>query len=162
MEYAQVTYRLFVGSHPQTVDDIERLRRDLAITAILNLQTDEDMVTAGLDWEPLEVHYSTCPVVLFRVPMKEEQGEMREKLFQCIGALERLLSAGHTVYLHCTAGIGRSPTVAVGYLHYCMGWELNAAARYVKEVRKCSPHLEALGLAIVDQARIEAADWWSG
>lgn len=77
-------------------------------------------------------------------------------------AYRKQSSLSREIYLHCTAGIGRSPTVGIGYLHYCMGWELNDAARYVKEVRKCSPHLEALGLAIVDQARLESADWWSG
>jgi protein-tyrosine phosphatase len=93
--------------------------------------------------------------------MKEEQGEIREKLFQCIDALDRLMGAGHTVYLHCTAGVARSPTVAIGYLHYCISWEWNAAVRYLKEVRQCSPHLEALRLAIVDQGKLESAEWWS-
>jgi predicted protein tyrosine phosphatase len=160
MDYAQVTYRLFVGPHPQTVDDIEMLRRDLAITAVLNLQTDEDMMSAGLNWKPLEAHYSTRAVALFRFPVKEEQSELRERLFECISTLDRLLSSGHTVYLHCTAGVARSPTVAIGYLHYCMGWELQAAARYLKQLRKCSPYLEALGLAIADRGELESAEWW--
>jgi protein-tyrosine phosphatase len=93
--------------------------------------------------------------------MKEEPGELREKLFECISALDQLLSEAHTVYLHCTAGVARSPTVAIGYLHYCMGWELNAAARYLKQVRKCSPYLEALGLAIMDHAKRESCEWWT-
>jgi len=161
MDYAQITSRLFVGSCPQTVDDIERLRKDLAITAILNLQTDEDMASVSLNWKYLEAHYSTAAVDLFRVPMKEAQVELREKLLQCINTLERLLTAGHTVYLHCTAGVGRSPTVAIGYLYYCMGWELSAAVRYLKVVRQCSPHLEALGLAILDQEKLESPELWS-
>jgi hypothetical protein len=40
MDYAQIIPGLFVGSHPQAVSDIERLRLDSAITAVLNLQTD--------------------------------------------------------------------------------------------------------------------------
>jgi protein-tyrosine phosphatase len=93
--------------------------------------------------------------------MKEEQGELRAKLLQGINMLERLLTEGYTVYLHCTAGIGRSPTVAISYLHYYMGWELNSAIRYVKQVRQCSPHVEALRLAILDQVELESSGWWS-
>jgi protein-tyrosine phosphatase len=151
MDYAQITPRLFIGSHPQTVEDIEKLRRDLGITAVLNLQTDQDMSSVKLNWKPLESHYETSAVDLLRVPVKEAQVELREKLLQCINTLERLLAAGHTVYLHCTVGIGRSPTVAIGYLHFCLGWELDAAASHVMQLRQCSPHLEALRLAISDR-----------
>jgi protein-tyrosine phosphatase len=159
MEYAQVTSRLYVGSHPQSIDDIELLERVLAITAVINLQTNEDMVAAKLNWQPLEVHYNACPVRLYRLPMKEEQGVLREKLLECVDTLGQLLAAGHAVYLHCTAGIGRSPTVAVGYLYCHLGWELDAAVRYLKQIRQCSPHVEALRRAIVDRETRELERW---
>ena len=160
VNYAQVTYRLYVGSHPQSIDDIETLEKILAITAILNLQTDEDMAGANLNWQMLESHYRTSAVSLCRMPMKEEQLVLREKLLSCVDRLDDLLAAGHTVYLHCTAGIGRSPTVAIGYLHRCLGWEMDAAIRYLKQVRQCSPHLEALRLAISDQEKLESDETW--
>jgi len=160
MEYAQVTSRLYVGSHPQSIGDIETLQNILAITAILNLQTDEDMAAANLNWQRLESYYKTCSVSLHRMPMKEEQVVLRERLLPCVERVDDLLAAGLTVYLHCTAGIGRSPTVAIGYLHRCLGWEMDAAVRYVKQVRQCSPHLEALRLAVLDQETLESAEAW--
>ncbi len=144
MDYAPIIPGLFVGSHPQAVDDIERLLRDSAITAVLNLQTDDDMRSVKLDWPPLAAHYRASGIDLLRFPIKEEQTEMREKFPDCVRDLAGLLRAGRVVYLHCTAGIGRSPTVAVGYLHWCLGWQLDVAVSHVKCARQCSPHLEAL------------------
>lgn len=152
LTFAQILPRLFVGSHPRTIADIERLRQELGVTAVLNIHTDEDMSAVLLDFPPLEAHYRTCRVELRRVPMLEQQPELRAKLRACIGALNELLAGGHTVYLHCTAGIGRAPTVAIGYLHFHLGWELDVAVAHVKRLRECNPHLEALRLALEDQA----------
>ena len=152
LTYAQILPRLFIGSHPRTVDDIERLRRETGVTAVLNIHTDDDMRAVNLDWPPLEAHYRTCPIVLRRAPMIEEQLELRAKLCNCIQTLSQLLAEGHTVYLHCTAGIGRAPTVAIGYLHTCLGWKLEEAIDHVKQLRQCAPHVEALRLALSDQA----------
>jgi hypothetical protein len=153
LTYAQILPRLFIGSHPRTIDDIERLRREAGITAVLNIHTDDDMHSVNLDWRTLEAYYRKSPVLLLcRIPMVEEQVELRTKLCRCIHKLNQLLAKGHTVYLHCTAGIGRAPTVAIGYLHDCLGWEWDEAVTHVKALRQCNPHLEALRLALSDQA----------
>ena len=157
LTYAQILRNLFIGSHPRTIEDIERLRREVGITAVLNIHTDDDMRAVNLDFPPLETHYRTCTVVLRRSPMVEEQIDLRGKLCAAIQALDELLAGGHVVYLHCTAGIGRAPTVAIGYLHTCLGWEFEDAVAHVKLRRQCAPHLEALRLALEDQDLLEQA-----
>jgi protein-tyrosine phosphatase len=152
MDYAQILSGLFVGSHPRAIGDVERLRRESAITAVLNLQTDEDMRSVNLDWQPLEAYYQTSGIKLLRLPMKEKQIELREKLPECVRALTALIAAGRTVHLHCTEGVGRSPTVAIGYLHWSLGWGFDPVVSRVKQARQCSPHLEALRLAMWNPA----------
>jgi len=110
MDYAQILSRLFVGSHPRAIWDVERLRRESAITAVLNLQTDEDMRSVNINWQALGAHYQSSGINLMRLPVKEEQIELREKLPECVPTLTALIAAGHTVYLRCTEGVGRSPT----------------------------------------------------
>ena len=95
MDYVQILSRLFIGSHPATVEDIQTLQQVLATTAILNLQADEDMRAIGLDFKPLEAHYRTSSLRLVRVPMLEEQPVLREKLLLCIRALDSLRCRPH-------------------------------------------------------------------
>ena len=74
--------------------------------------------------------------------------DLREKLPECVRALKSLLSNGHTVYLHCTLGATRSPTVAVAYLHWCQGWTLEQAVMQVKGHWQCTPDVDAVQLAL--------------
>lgn len=154
MEYAQILPHLFVGSHPGGVEDLEKLRHECGITAILNLQTDEDIRSRDIPWEALEAHYRSCGIKLCRVPFRDEVAALREKLPDCVRALDRLLEAHHVVYLHCTYGAGRSPTVAIAYLHRCWNWDLEVAVAYVKERRSCTPSVEA-----IQQATWDPANW---
>ncbi len=150
MNYAQILPELLLGSYPRSADDIDRLRREAVITAVLNLQTDDDMRWLNLSWETLQAHYKACHVDLRRVPVRDfDSTDLCSKLPECVGTLDELLMAGHTVYLHCTAGTGRSPTVAIAYLYRCRGWKLDEAWAHVTDRRQCSPNLEA----------ILAADW---
>jgi len=46
-----------------------------------------------------------------------------------VAVLERMLKQGHSVYVHCSAGVNRSPTVVAAYLHWWLGYELFQARR---------------------------------
>jgi protein-tyrosine phosphatase len=76
-----------------------------------------------------------------------DRAELALKLPACVDALNALLTAGDTVYLHCTAGVNRSPTVAVAYLHWSLGRPLDEALAHVRDCRDCVPDGEAVRLA---------------
>lgn len=148
MDYHRILAKLFIGSHPENAEDIEQLKRETGVTAALNLQTDDDMRYFKLDWDSLVQHYKSCGIVLRRVPVRDfDAVDLQDKLPACVSTLHWLLESGHTVYLHCSAGAGRSPTVAIAYLSWRCGWSLEQAVAHVTQCRPCSPNVEAIRLA---------------
>jgi hypothetical protein len=143
MDYTKILDRLYVGSCPRTKEDIDVLHQ-ASIGAILNLQTDECEAYANIDWPRLKTCYHSHGIEVRRVPVRDfDPEDLATKLPECVCILRELLDAGHTVYLHCTAGTGRSPTVVIAYLNWQCGMSLGEAYRYVRTRRACSPTLDA-------------------
>jgi len=142
----RVMSSLLIDSYPMDNKEIEELPA-AGITAILSLQTDEDLREREIEWRAANLIFRSVPVRDF------DASDLQQKLPTCIGPdcgmmmLDRMLKAGHTVYLHCTAGVKRSPTVAAGYLHWCLAWPLERALAHVRDVRDCSPNTEAIRCA---------------
>ena len=150
MNLDQIEPNLFVGSCPRDAADVERLRAEHGITAVLNVQTDEDMEDCSIDWQTLHEIYERARITVRREPVRDFDTEaLRVRLPACVAALRDLLDNDHTVYVHCTAGINRSPTTVIAYLHRCQGWELDDALGHVLRSRTCDPFVQA----------IVAADW---
>jgi protein-tyrosine phosphatase len=99
-------------------------------------------------WSRLEEHYRRLNIEVRRVPITDfDHDDLRACLPQGVRELAELIDAGHTVYCHCTAGIGRSPSVVVAYLHWIRRHDLDQAAAVVRQRRACSPDLRAIRLA---------------
>ena len=153
MNLSQILPRLFVGSCPTHADDINHLKTDYGITAILNLQTDHDLDYWDLDWNRLEARCRELAIEVRRVAVRDFDGlDLRAKLPQCVQALDELLRQGCTVYAHCNVGAGRSPSVAIAYLCWKQAWNLDEAVEHVSRCRSCSPNIEAIVLAGKEQA----------
>ncbi len=136
---------VFVGTAPHTRTDVERLVSALGVTAVLNLQTDEDNRRWGIPWAELEAAYADRHVVVERQPIRDFDGDdLVCRVEQAVDVLDRLLAVGHRVYLHCTAGQQRSPAVAIGFLVRHRGLSLDEAVARITRRRQCAPDLEAL------------------
>jgi protein-tyrosine phosphatase len=144
MDYNQIIPNLYVGSCPKAREDIIVLKK-INVSAVLNLQTADDERYMKIKWRTLERHYESCGIKVRRLQVRDfDPEDLEEKLPACIRELHDLLSAGHIVYLHCTAGCGRSPTVAIAYLTWHHGMTLTDACEYVRCRRDCSPTVEAI------------------
>jgi len=145
MSFSQILEELYMGSHPETLEGIENLKSLCGITVVLNLQTAEDLVERGLDWSTLEACCTDLDISTQRIQMRDfDYEDQRRTLPDAVKTLARLLSSGQIVYLHCNAGQGRSPLVAMAYLYWCPGLSPQDAVMHVKERRACSPTTELL------------------
>ena len=147
MDCDRVIPHLFVGSAPSADDDFERLKQ-LNVTAILSLQTEDDGQEGAIEGErsaaaKAGISFTNLPVTDF------DRLELLWKLPKCVAEVERRLTAGDTLYLHCTAGVNRSPTVAAAYLHGCLHWPLQQALEHIRACRNCYPDVDVISKAYV-------------
>ncbi|XP_026181891.1 probable dual specificity protein phosphatase DDB_G0281963 [Mastacembelus armatus] len=82
-----------------------------------------------------------------RIPIDDS---LREDLLpwipQALHFIDTAMSSGASVLVHCAAGISRSPALAVAYIMYSLGMDLDHAYRFVKERRpSISPNFNFLG-----------------
>jgi hypothetical protein len=149
MDYDQILPEIYVGSCPASTEDIDTLRLKLGVSAVMNLQTDTDLAQLECPWRTLQSYYRRSKIELRRVPI-DDFDHLRKKLPDAVQVLNELLRADHIVYLHCTAGTERSPSVAAAYMHWIQQYELEKAVRYVVSCHRCTPDVEAIRLASED------------
>lgn len=148
MDATLIEPQLYVGSCPASAADIRRLKAELGVTAVLCMQTDDDFDALSLDHSALEAACRAQQIVYRRIPVRDfDPAALQERLPRCVQVLGELLAAGCTVFVHCTAGQGRSPTVVVAYLHWIEDRPLDEAAAWVTSRRFCSPNLDVIRLA---------------
>jgi protein-tyrosine phosphatase len=80
------------------------------------------------------------------VPVRDfERQDLCDNLSRCVEAIEAALAPGWAkAYLHCTAGINRSPTAAAAYLMKTQGMSAREAHEWLCRHRDCSPYLDVL------------------
>jgi protein-tyrosine phosphatase len=140
----EINDHLLIGEYPRA-GDIEWLNKVYGVTAILNLQDDEDLRINALDIAELRDLCSRLGMKLVRSPIHDGSADdMGERLVTALGDLGALVDAGERVYVHCNAGFNRAPTLAIAYLRARGGMSLNEAMAHVKQRRPCGPFMTVL------------------
>jgi protein-tyrosine phosphatase len=141
---SQITDDLLIGEYPRQ-DDVIWLKDTFDITAVHNLQDDEDLRVNGLDIEAMRRECETHAIKLLRTPIQDGSADaMAERLEAALSDLHSLISDGRRVYLHCNAGLNRAPTLAIAYLRGFRKMSLDEAVAHVKKRRACGPFMTIL------------------
>jgi atypical dual specificity phosphatase len=139
-----ITDLLLVGEYPRN-SDIEWLRDEFRITAIHNLQDDEDLRINGIDVIGLREAFRRYQIKLVRTPIRDgSSDDLAARLADALKCLVDLLGSRERVYLHCNAGLNRAPTLAIAWLRANGGMSLNEAMAHVKKRRACGPFMTVL------------------
>ena len=117
LNWDEVTPELPIGTCPMTPDDIKRIARDGRVSAVLSLQQDDCLAFWGIDEAQLRGAGGALGLVMVRCAIRDfDIADMRSCLPRAVRELAALRARGHRVYVHCTAGLGRSPLTVLGYL----------------------------------------------
>lgn len=140
----EISPTLLIGEFPRP-QDIAWLKAEFAVTAVHNLQDDEDLALNGLRERELAETYRESGIKIVRTPIQDGSADaMAERLSDALGALDNLIGAGERVYLHCNAGLNRAPTLAIAYLRAHGEMSLDEACAHVKARRACGPFMTIL------------------
>ncbi|GMH27105.1 hypothetical protein Nepgr_028948 [Nepenthes gracilis] len=155
MNYTQILDNLIVGSQPQKPEDIDHLKLDENVAYILNLQQDKDIEYWGIDFQSILKRCSELGVRHMRRPARDfDPDSLRSQLPKAVSSLEWAISEGKgKVYVHCTAGLGRAPAVAIAYMFWFCGLDLNKAYDALTSKRPCGPNKRAIRGATYDLAK---------
>lgn len=153
MNCDQILTNLYVGECPATSDEAGMLKES-GISAVLNLQSDVDLINHAIDWPALQACYASLGITVRRVRIIDfDDDDLRDKLPEAVRVLTELLKQNHTTYVHCNAGVNRSPSAIISYLHWMEDWDLDRAVQHVRRRHPCSPVTEVIRRATRDRSR---------
>ena len=139
MDFDQILPQLFIGCCPLEPADIDLLK---AILPHGGSQLTDGGRFRLLGYRLAEVGTSVSQA-WYRTSSGSGEDfnrkDLRQRLPVCVQALDELLRSGHTVYVHCSGGVNRSPSTVVAYLHWNQGMAFDEAVNYVQERRDCAP-----------------------
>lgn len=146
MHYSRILPNIWLGSCPRQLEHVTvKLKHELGVTAVMNFQTDWDIIqnSSGCNYypEPMSPEtimklYRDAGIAYIWIPTPDMSTEGRVRMLpQAVHLLHGLLENGHTVYIHCNAGVGRSTAAVCGFLMYIMGWSLRKVQYFVASKR---------------------------
>ena len=139
IEFSKILPNLFVGTCPRTSIDLNQIRL-AGITGIVSLQTDNDFVRWDIDFAALHKASYELDLPIARHPIVDfDDDDLRTHLLSVVDSVHRMIAVGHILYLHCTAGQERAPTVAATYLCKYQNMTPQQAVTVLKSERDCSP-----------------------
>lgn len=156
--YHYIAPNLLVGSQPLSSSDVDHLRDAEQVNVVMSLQQMKDLEYWGVDYSELEEAASDSDIEYVRIEAVDfDPNSLRATLPRAVSALEKAQKRAGKVYVHCTAGLGRSPAVAIASLFWLHDFDLDEAYEYVTSIRPCGPNKDAIRGATFDM--LDNRDW---
>ena len=103
-------------------DDFKTLAGGAQVSAVFSLQHADCLAYWGIDYTRMCSAAERQGLTMARCPMRDfDIADMRRCLPRAVTELAALRAQGHRVYVHCTAGLGRSPLTVLAYLVLIQG-----------------------------------------
>jgi atypical dual specificity phosphatase len=136
--------RLWVGGYVRPED--VRFLRQMEITSVVNLQSDRVLSVYGIKHQKALKAFSQVDIELRgSPPLTLTSKACQKNLPQAVEELEKSACAARAkVYVHCSAGINRGPTLAAAYLIKQEAMSAQEAYDFLVARRDCNPYLEVL------------------
>lgn len=152
MNYSFIRPDLIVGSCLQTPSDVDKLHK-LGVKTIFCLQQDSDLEYFGVDIGAIQEYAMQCDdIEHYRAEIRDfDAFDLRMRLPAVVSKLHKAINHnGGVTYVHCTAGLGRAPAVALAYMYWIQGYKLSEAHQLLLSKRPCFPKLDAIRSATAD------------
>ncbi|KAL9258445.1 Phosphoglucan phosphatase DSP4, amyloplastic-like protein [Drosera capensis] len=152
MNYNFIRPDLIVGSCLQSPENVDKLRK-VGVRTIFCLQQDPDLQYFGVDINAIrEYARSFDDIEHLRAEIRDFDGfDLRMRLPAVVSKLTKAINRnGGVTYIHCTAGLGRAPAVALAYMFWVQGYKLSEAHKLLVSKRACFPKLDAIKSATAD------------
>ncbi|KAG0473315.1 hypothetical protein HPP92_015172 [Vanilla planifolia] len=152
MNYNFILPDLIVGSCLQTPSDVDKLI-GIGVRTIFCLQQNADLEYFGVDIQAIERYaIQNDKIEHCRAEIRDfDAFDLRMRLPAVVSRLHKAINRnGGVTYIHCTAGLGRAPSVALAFMYWILGYKLSEANKLLQSKRSCCPKLEAIRLATTD------------
>ena len=128
-------YNLYLGALPlKNKGHLDQIL-ELGVTRVLSLVEDFELEDGWLNRPVKSQDWIDRSLEVKHIPAEDFLPVKAHEIAEGIEYLAQMLDEGHTVYVHCKAGRGRSATIVIAYLMQYQGISLEEAIAFVKEQR---------------------------
>ncbi len=115
------------------------------ITAVVSLQSDADLVALRLPWAAAVAEYAALGMTATRVPVVDfDRADLGRQLDAAVAGIHGALAGARVAYVHCNAGLNRSPSAVIAYRMVHRGESLMQAWDAVCTAHPSQPYQDVM------------------